>query len=237
MHGRRCLQERTVRGRQGALNCDDGNVCTDDACDAKAGCTHKANTASCDADGSACTTGDACKSGACVAGSKKTCDDFNSCTDDSCDSKTGFCAYTNNAAGCSDGDACTKDDVCSSGQCKGTPTACDPCMNYGGTVFVVTTGHVNLCNAKVYGSDLGTLAIPKPWWLCSVADMLKYAPAKSFCDIGWKQDWVWVGDTCTNQPKHKGIHYSAWCTVILNDAGAYECLDDSAAFRFMVCRD
>src|SRR5262249_38699951 len=65
------------------LNCDDGNVCTDDACDPVSGCGHTNNSASCD-DGNACTTGDVCVEGACTGGPALDCDDDNVCTDDSC---------------------------------------------------------------------------------------------------------------------------------------------------------
>jgi subtilisin-like proprotein convertase family protein len=42
------------------VNCDDGNVCTDDSCTPATGaCVHAPNTNACD-DGNACTTGDAC---------------------------------------------------------------------------------------------------------------------------------------------------------------------------------
>ncbi|HOX41942.1 MAG TPA: hypothetical protein PK668_00005, partial [Myxococcota bacterium] len=47
------------------LDCDDGNVCTDDACDAGAGCANTDNTLDCD-DANACTVGDTCQGGGCV---------------------------------------------------------------------------------------------------------------------------------------------------------------------------
>jgi len=47
-------------------DCDDGNPCTDDQCDAGTGdCTYSYNTAGCD-DGDPCTTNDRCKSGVCI---------------------------------------------------------------------------------------------------------------------------------------------------------------------------
>ena len=110
-----------------ALTCDDGNICTDDSCDAIAGCLNVNNTAPCD-DGDACTTADTCSAGACVGGAPPNCDDANVCTDDSCDSATG-CVNTN--APCDDGDACTTADTCSAG-CVGGPhqivtdDSCDP---------------------------------------------------------------------------------------------------------------
>ncbi len=54
-----------------ALDCDDSNACTQDACDAKKGCTNTATTAACD-DGNPCTEKDVCKAGSCV-GAAKTC--------------------------------------------------------------------------------------------------------------------------------------------------------------------
>ncbi len=45
-------------------------------------------------DGSACTTGDYCSNGNCVGGISLTCDDFDPCTTDACDAKSGACAYT-----------------------------------------------------------------------------------------------------------------------------------------------
>jgi len=47
------------------------------------------------------------------------CVDDNNCTDDVCEN--GFCVHRTNEAPCSDGDACTVDDRCSGGICKGRP--------------------------------------------------------------------------------------------------------------------
>jgi hypothetical protein len=59
--------------------CDDGNPCTDDACDPSTGqCTFTPNTAPCD-DHSQCTTGDTCSGGACVGGPTVTCDACEAC--------------------------------------------------------------------------------------------------------------------------------------------------------------
>ena len=105
------------------MDCDDGNSCTDDTCDTVTGCAHANNTAPC-SDGNACTTNDTCASGACLGGPAPICDDGNVCTDDSCNTSAG-CIYTNNAASCSDGNACTATDTCSGGACAGTPYSCD----------------------------------------------------------------------------------------------------------------
>ena len=97
----------------GALvKCDDGNPCTDDSCDPKAGCTYKANSAPCNSDDSACTVGDVCKSGSCLPGDLKKCDDSEDCTADSCDKGTGVCLFAEVSQTCDDANACTKDDAC-----------------------------------------------------------------------------------------------------------------------------
>ena len=110
-------------------DCDDGNVCTTEGCDAKTGCTHAANTAACsDKDG--CTLADQCKDKACVAGKPKVCDDKELCTADSCDSKTGACVFdgkAQQAKACdADGSVCTVSDACDAGKCvAGKKKVCD----------------------------------------------------------------------------------------------------------------
>lgn len=102
--------------------CEDGNACTDDRCDAMAGCLHDDNTASCD-DRNACTQNDSCRDGAC-GGDRILCDDANSCTDDSCDERSG-CVFEPNSANCDDGDYCTDGDTCIDGECaSGGPRDC-----------------------------------------------------------------------------------------------------------------
>ncbi len=87
------------------VDCDDGNNCTTDVCQASA-CIHTAiagcggggglgsacmTAADCN-DGNACTT-DVCQGGTCVAGPLVVCDDGNACTTDTCNGSTG-CTYT-----------------------------------------------------------------------------------------------------------------------------------------------
>ncbi len=114
-----------------AVDCDDGNPCTDDACDPKVGCVHTNNTALCD-DGNACTTLDVCSEGVCTSGAPADCSDDNPCTTDLCDPDSG-CVHLYNTASCDDGNACTTNDRCSGGTCQGQATIdCDdgnPCTN------------------------------------------------------------------------------------------------------------
>ncbi len=129
-------------------DCNDGNVCTDDAC-VEGLCQYTNNTVSCD-DGNLCTQVDTCAAGACVGGSPVVCNDSDLCTNDACVPATGQCSYTavtcndsntctddscNAATGCvftandnntcDDASVCTTDDHCSAGQCVGTQPNCD----------------------------------------------------------------------------------------------------------------
>ncbi|MBM4355317.1 MAG: hypothetical protein FJ109_16285, partial [Deltaproteobacteria bacterium] len=85
-------------------------------------------------DGNACTLGDACQEGTCAGKKPANCADDNPCTDDSCLAPAG-CQHTPNSAPCSDGDACTLNDICNGGACAGGPDAnCDdanPCTDDG----------------------------------------------------------------------------------------------------------
>jgi len=102
----------------GALDCNDGNLCTTDLCNPVAGCQHQVNSLVC-TDGDACTSGDKCKAGKCVSGTPLDCEDENVCTDDSCDPDVG-CVNSANAASCDDDDPCTVVDVCDNKACVGS---------------------------------------------------------------------------------------------------------------------
>ncbi len=112
-----CVPSESVYGV-----CDDGNPCTDDACDTASGeCVHIA--VACD-DGDACNGAETCHptTGACVTSGPLDCaDDMNPCTDQYCDPVQG-CVTVNNTAPCDDGSECTTGDVCSAGVCTGGPT-------------------------------------------------------------------------------------------------------------------
>ncbi len=134
-------------------DCADGNACTQDVCSGGQ-CTHPHATGACN-DGNACTRSDRCQSGLCVGQPKScddknacttelgcdpltgclranvVCDDQNPCTENLCRAKTG-CAFRAQSGTCSDGDACTLDDACARGKCKGKPKDCgdgNPCTD------------------------------------------------------------------------------------------------------------
>lgn len=112
-------------------NCNDNNPCTVDSCSSNGECS---NTPA--PEGTGCSDGDACNGaetcngeGDCVGGEPLDCDDNNPCTQDSCDEESG-CTYSDNdGAECSDGKACTINDSCQNGVCRGTERCDDgnPC--------------------------------------------------------------------------------------------------------------
>lgn len=139
------------------LGCiDDGNVCTDNVCNALGACVAVNNTASCDdgvfcngvdtcSGGSCSHTGDPCSSGTecadncdetdddCFADEGQACtDDGSVCTDNVC-SALGACAAVNNTASCDDGLYCNGDDTCAGGVCghSGSPCGADGCDESG----------------------------------------------------------------------------------------------------------
>jgi hypothetical protein len=117
--------------------CDDDNLCTDDACVAGS-CQNVPNAVACD-DGNVCTSNDACSERQCrgqaIAGccfSDCGCDDGASCTSDSCVGNV--CTHTPVAGGtpCDDGSFCTVSDTCAGGLCAGSARDCadiDPCTD------------------------------------------------------------------------------------------------------------
>ncbi len=107
-----------------ALDCQDNNPCTDDACLPESGCVHTPNVAACD-DGNLCTLGDTCSAGACIPGNQApVCNDNKVCTDDACVPEFG-CVYINNTAACDDANTCTENDACANGEClPGAPLNC-----------------------------------------------------------------------------------------------------------------
>jgi cysteine-rich repeat protein len=138
--GDHCKLGQCVPGSSTA--CDDGNPCTDDACDSALGCIHTPNAAPCD-DGNACTALDFCNAGACQFGSAVLCDDGNVCTTDSCDPATG-CTYALSTGPCDDGNICTYGDHCQLGACVGSgtlscndnnPCTDDSCSPGGGCAY------------------------------------------------------------------------------------------------------
>ena len=124
----------------GALDCDDGNECTDDVCSPSAGCVYEYNQSPCD-DGNACTMEESCNGGSCFSLLPLlNCDDANSCTSDSCDPETG-CIHDP----ASEGDACPEgtcyQGTCCAPACEGKLCGDDGCGGSCGDC----TGQQELC--------------------------------------------------------------------------------------------
>ena len=124
--------------------CDDGNPCTEDACEPETGCQHTPlDTGGCD-DENVCTLADHCSQGKCT-GTLIDCNDDNLCTWDNCD-PAGGCIYSYNSADCDDEDPCTVADQCKSGQCVGFAVECDCTDN----IDCLALEDGNLCNGILY---------------------------------------------------------------------------------------
>ena len=129
--------------------CDDNNPCTVDSCNTKEGCVAQplGDAANCD-DGDACNGVALCKGGVCVNGAIPGCNDANPCTNDSCSAQIG-CTHAINAAPCSDGNACTRQDACVAGSCVGLALICnddqpctaDTCDLQAGCVYAPSAGN------------------------------------------------------------------------------------------------
>lgn len=146
---------------------DDGNVCTDDACDSAGQVTHTpvpAGTvvAGC-SDHDACNGAEVCNgAGGCAPGTSPAIDDGNPCTADACDPAVGV-THTPLAAGvaCPDGNACNGAETCDgAGACVAgiaptvddanpcTVDSCDPLTGVTHTALVAgaSCSDGNLCN-------------------------------------------------------------------------------------------
>ncbi len=130
------------------IACDDGNPCTNDACDPVGGCFYEDNQVSCQ-DGDACTSGDVCQDGGCVSGITKVCNDGDPCTADSCDFDSGECLVSpTSGADCDDGSACTVGDHCENGGCA--PASLKTCPDENPCTYSACNGDTGQCETTPY---------------------------------------------------------------------------------------
>ena len=132
-----------------AVDCDDANPCTLDACESETGCHHAAQDGPCD-DANPCSLDDFCFEGVCQTGAGLLdCYDENVCTTDTCDPEVlEGCVCVNNTEPCEDGDPCTVGDLCGDGMCAPGAGALDcddanPCTD---DACVTGEGCTNLSN-------------------------------------------------------------------------------------------
>lgn len=105
-------------------DCNDNNPCTVDVCDEGKGCIHEPITGGKCIGKNKCDVGE-CNEGKCVVYQGKACDDGNLCTNDICDPEKGCIHEALTGPICDDQDACTIEDRCEEGVCKGIPLNCD----------------------------------------------------------------------------------------------------------------
>ncbi len=133
-----------------AISCDDGDACNKDLCLPASGCFHISSLSTACDDGDACTSGDTCNKKTGCSGVAIACDDANACTVDACDPATG-CSHVALPTGatCTDGNACTGPDACTSGVCvpgalvacdDGSPCTADSCDAINGCVHTPSVG-------------------------------------------------------------------------------------------------
>jgi hypothetical protein len=192
-------------------NCNDGNVCTDDACNPASGCFNTNNSAACN-DGNACTTVDVCAGGTCVGSTPPNCNDGNVCTDDACNPAAG-CINTNNTASCSDGNACTTGDVCHGGTCLGGPPpdcndgnlcttdSCDPstglCSNTAGPDNTACSGGGFCCAGNCV--DLNVAQSTSPTGIYPLSVKPGYAAVATITNCGACGNECGGASSCTTK--------------------------------------
>ncbi len=120
----------TIVNASSSTSCtDDHDPCTADFCDGSGTCGHTTR-----ADGSSCGSGLVCHGGSCASGcligstyyASGTINPDNACQ--ACTPASSTSAWSNRSNGttCNDGNACTRNDVCTSGTCGGTAYTCSP---------------------------------------------------------------------------------------------------------------
>jgi hypothetical protein len=140
-----------------ADDCDDGNPCTTDTCNASNGqCGSSNNTASCN-DGKSCTGNDVCAGGSCTGTS--TCPSDATCGGSTCSCNDGsetLCSasnscvnLTNTASDCGlCGRSCPSGNSCQNGACKpGAASACTAYRN-GGHDYLVCNDRLSWTAAR-----------------------------------------------------------------------------------------
>ena len=102
------------------LDCNDGNPCTDNACDAQLGCQATNHTRACD-DGVWCTLNDVCDGAGSCVGAGSPCGGV--CLA-SCNEVQQACDPSPDGSACDDGTWCSENDSCTAGVCAGTARDC-----------------------------------------------------------------------------------------------------------------
>ena len=163
----------------GAMN--DGAV-NDGATPDGGGCT---TASDCD-DGDACNGTESCTAGRCAPGTAVSCDDFISCTADTCNASDGACSHTPDDSVCSDGLMCDPTDGC-------IPRP--PCLADADCDDGAMCNGVETCDPAI-GCLLGTAPSCDDGFACTsdscdaATDACVHTPSASSCDDGLVCDGV-----------------------------------------------
>ncbi len=208
------------------IDCEDGNVCTSDACVPGSGCKKTLNTLACD-DNNACTVSDVCTAGFC-SGAVLGCNDENPCTADSCDPTSG-CLHTPAIGPCDDGSACTTFDQCVDGACTGKVKSCED---------------NNLCTADSCEAAIGCRNLPAAVTDCDDGDACTLSTQ---CGDGKCQGGIALdcddGEACTTDTcdKATGCGHAALSGTFCSDANACTdgdtCKAGKCVSQASVCND
>ncbi len=163
--------------------CDPPNECSAAACDPEGeegncgNITPDNEGETCD-DGDVCTIDDTCSNGFCV-GNPVVCPDPDTCNIASCDpvGTNGNCTIiepANEGGPCDDEDACTINDVCSNGNCRGVSFECEP-PDVCNLAFCDPTGTNGNCDNLIPTNENGSCDDGNP---CTIDDICSNGTCK-----------------------------------------------------------
>jgi hypothetical protein len=170
--------------------------CTKGVCDPQSGCGPAPvnEGLGCD-DGLFCTDGDVCLAGTCGGKAKACPPPVNGCGLPVCDEVANACTIKPgmNGSACSDGLACTQNDVCGNGICKGTPVVA--CVNGDGCCPAGCTSNVD--SDCAFTNGLGGFY--------STSSMDRMVNAKLACESVWGLGQCATDGcgSCNNRGYHK----------------------------------
>ena len=124
-------------------------------------------------DGDACNGAETCSPAfGCLSGAPLACDDGNPCTTESCSAALG-CVSAPAVGPCDDGDACTKGDACTGGECHGSAFTCKTTLT---------------CLPSTCNGAGGCTTAPLPGWCvidgaCVADGAMEAATGCSRCDV------------------------------------------------------
>jgi endoglucanase len=156
-----------------AVNCDDGNVCTTDACNPATGCANTNNTGSC-------------------------ADDGNSCTNDVCSG--GVCTHPAAASGasCNDGNASTCSDVCNASAVCGGSTCASCTPTTANCEYQMASGQVVVEAEHYFAKSTTGVTTGDSWNLVSGVSQ---ASGNQCMEVGPENNSMWTSNVSTTSPR------------------------------------